>query len=105
MNRRSILQFGGMGLAAGALPVIQSEVRNGEKVVTVTTPHEMTAEHFIAKHTLLDKDMNVLGEKVFYPHSDKAAISSYVVRDYKGKIYAVSLCNQHDTWLAESVVI
>ncbi|MDX1692188.1 MAG: desulfoferrodoxin family protein [Ketobacteraceae bacterium] len=90
--------------AAGHLPVVQTEVKDGKKMVTVTTPHEMTSEHYIVKHTLLDEKMNVLGERVFYPGKDAAAISSYDVQDYKGKVYAVSMCNKHDTWLAESRV-
>ena len=90
--------------SAGHVPVIQSEMKDGKNLVTVTTPHEMTAEHYIVKHTLLDENMNVVGEKVFYPDQNKAAISSYEISHYKGKLYAVSLCNKHDTWVAESSI-
>lgn len=89
---------------AGHSPVIQSELKGGKKVVTITTPHEMVSHHFIAKHTLFDEKMNVLGEKVFDPAKDKAAISSYTLDSYEGKVYAVSICNKHDTWLAEASV-
>lgn len=89
---------------AGHAPVVQAEMKDGKQMVTVTTPHEMVAAHFIVKHTLFDKDMNVLGEKVFDPAKDKAAISSYVTDGYKGKVYAVSMCNKHDTWLTEATV-
>ena len=89
---------------SGHSPVVQAETAKGDKKVTVTTPHEMTDSHFIVKHTLFDKDMNLLGEKVFNPANDKAAISSYSVGSYKGKVFAVSMCNKHDTWLAEFMV-
>lgn len=89
---------------AGHVPVIQVEMKDGKNMVTVTTPHEMTAKHYIVKHTLLDKNMAVVGETVFYPDTNKAAISSYEIGSYKGKLYAVSLCNLHDTWVGEAKV-
>ena len=89
---------------SGHAPVVQADMEGADKKVTVTTPHEMTEEHFIVKHTLFDKDMNLLGEMVFNPAKDKAAISSYSVGKYKGKVFAVSMCNKHDTWLSEATV-
>ncbi|MCG8669675.1 MAG: class II SORL domain-containing protein [Pseudomonadales bacterium] len=138
MNRRSLMQASGLGLAgaflmgkanagsnpkfagsvyytsenpgrwakkvSGHAPVVQAETKSGKKVVTVTTPHEMVNEHFIVKHTLFDEQMNLLGERVFDPAKDKAAISSYSLEGVSGKVYAVSVCNKHDTWLTEAVV-
>ena len=34
-------------------------------MVTVTTPHPMTKEHFIVKHTLVTAEGKFLGEKIF----------------------------------------
>jgi len=36
---------------------------------------------------------------LFDPTKDTAAISTFTLRDYKGPIYALSLCNKHDLWL------
>jgi len=84
--------------APGHVPVVDAK---GAKV-TVTTPHEMNGfEHYIVKHTILDADMNVLGETMFDPGKDKAPISSYEIKQYKGIAYAVSMCNKHDCWVTQ----
>ena len=89
---------------AGHAPIVQSEEKSGKKVITITTPHEMVNEHFIVKHTLFDENMNLLGERVFDPAKDKAAISCYSLEGVSGTVYAVSVCNKHDTWLTEASV-
>lgn len=83
---------------AGHAPVV--EVKAG--TVQVTTPHEMKGyEHYIVKHTIFDKDMNVLGETMFDPATAKAPISKYEIKDYKGAAFALSMCNKHDCWVTE----
>ncbi|MEE2733544.1 MAG: hypothetical protein VYA55_22170 [Pseudomonadota bacterium] len=83
---------------AGHAPVV--DVKGGQ--VTVTTPHEMNGyEHYIVKHTVFDKDMNILGETMFDPTQAKGPISSHDLKGYKGTAYALSMCNKHDCWLTE----
>jgi superoxide reductase len=67
----------------------------------ILTPHPMTEQHFIVKHTLLTPEGKVLGEKTFSP-ADKAAESSYRLPEgFKGLLWAASFCNLHDLWLRE----
>lgn len=85
----------------GHAPVVESS--NG--MVMVTTPHEMKGfEHYIVKHTIFDANMNVLGEKMFDPTKESAAISQYTIKEYKGVAYALSMCNKHDCWVTEFTV-
>lgn len=87
--------------AGGHVPVVESK----SGMVTVTTPHEMKGyEHYIVKHLLLDKDMNVLGETMFDPTQAKAAISKYEIKEYRGVAFALSMCNKHDCWVSEFMV-
>ena len=87
---------------AGHLPNIEIQ-RDGEKVtVQVVTAHGMEGyKHYIVKHVLLDKDYNFLDEKMFDPMTDKAPISSFELKNYKGTIYALSMCNKHDVWVSQ----
>lgn len=87
--------------AAGHSPVVES----AGKMVLVTTPHEMKGhEHYIVKHLVLDANMNVLGEKLFNPLQDKAAVSQFEIAAYSGPAYALSMCNQHDVWVTAFTV-
>lgn len=73
-------------------------------MVTVKTPHPMTKEHYIVKHTLLTTDGKLLGEKIF-TNTDAAAESSYTLPEgFKGTLWATSFCNIHDLWLTEFTV-
>ncbi|MCG8538085.1 MAG: hypothetical protein MI808_23615 [Pseudomonadales bacterium] len=86
---------------AGHAPVVEA----ADGMIMVTTPHEMLAhEHYIVKHTLFDANMNLLGETMFDPTKDKAAISQYTIKEYKGVAYALSMCNKHDCWVTEFTV-
>jgi superoxide reductase len=72
--------------------------------VAILTPHPMSAQHFIVKHTLLTSEGKFLGEKTFAP-TDAAAESSYdLPADFKGTLWATSFCNLHDLWLTEVTV-
>ncbi len=71
--------------------------------VSVVTPHPMTAEHFIVRHTVILADGTVLGAKNFAP-TDKPESSYELPKDYKGKICATSFCNLHDLWVSEAEV-
>jgi superoxide reductase len=67
----------------------------------VVTPHPMTKEHFIVKHTLVTPEGKFLGEKTF-ANTDSAAESSYQLSEgFTGTLWATSFCNLHDLWLTE----
>jgi superoxide reductase len=86
---------------AGHLPNIEIENTNGKVNVKVTTAHGMDGyKHYIIKHMLLDNDYKFLDEQLFDPMKDKVPLSSYTLENYKGTLYAVSMCNLHDVWLS-----
>ena len=69
--------------------------------VKIITPHPMTKEHHIVKHTLLTPEGKVLGEKTFF-YTDPAAESSYILPEgVSGTLWITSFCNLHDLWWAE----
>lgn len=74
------------------------------KNVKIVTPHPMTKEHYIVKHTLVTTAGKLLGEKTF-ANTDPAAESSYQLPEgFKGSLWATSFCNIHDFWLTEFTV-
>ncbi len=82
------------------LPLIEFKKAEGTATVQIITPHEMKGyEHYIVKHVLLDKDFRFLNEKIFDPTKDSSPLSSFPLGDYRGQLYALSVCNLHDTWL------
>jgi len=77
-------------------PIIQTS----GSTIDVVTSHPMNGyKHYIVKHMLLDKDFNFIDEKVFDPTKDKTAESQFTLKSYSGPIYALSVCNLHDSWL------
>lgn len=74
----------------------------GSKVMVVT-PHPMSDQHFIVRHTLVLGDGTYAGETTF-THADKPESSFELPAGYKGKIFVTSFCNLHDFWLAETMV-
>ncbi|WP_028115785.1 desulfoferrodoxin family protein [Ferrimonas senticii] len=87
------------GKAGGHLPKV--EITKG--IATVTTKHAMTEAHYIVKHTLFNEQMELLSETVFSLKNGDKPVSQHDLKGYQGKIYAVSLCNLHDAWVAEAV--
>lgn len=71
--------------------------------VTIVTPHPMSNEHFIVRHTLVLEDGTYVGAATFTP-VDKPESSYDLPAGFKGKFYATSFCNQHDFWLTETTV-
>ena len=72
-----------------------------ENGIQIATGHPMNAgKHWIVKHMLLDSDFKFIDEKIFNPEKDKAAISSHKLSGQTGVVYALSVCNLHDTWLS-----
>ena len=69
--------------------------------VRVVTGHPMKAgDHWIIKHVLLDSDFRFISQNMFDPSKDKAAISSFSLSGQGGAVYALSVCNKHDSWLS-----
>ena len=70
--------------------------------VTITTPHPMSPDHYIVRHTLVLNDGTVVGAKTFFPGKDTKAVSTFTLpADYKAVWYATSFCNLHDLWVTE----
>ena len=68
-------------------------------LLQVVTPHEMRGyEHYITKHIVLDKKLNIISEKAFDPSKDTPT-SSHNIAGYADKVFVLSICNKHDTWL------
>ncbi len=82
--------------AGGHVPAI---TRAGGRL-TVSTPHPMKGyKHYIVKHMILDGEFKLIGETLFNPTSD-TPVSTHDIGGLKGVVYAASVCNLHDTWLA-----
>jgi superoxide reductase len=91
--------------AATHLPIIEATKSGADAVINVTTPHEMKGfEHYIVKHTVLDGNYKFIAEHMFDPTKDKAPMSTFNLGNYKGTVYALSMCNKHDVWLASASV-
>ena len=87
--------------AGSHTPLISIEGRK----VTITTPHPMSQEHYIVRHTMVLKDGAVAGEQTFFPVKDKKAVSTFELPEgYKSSFYATSFCNLHDLWLTEGTL-
>jgi len=87
------------------LPNIEIQKSGGSVAVKIVTAHEMKGyEHYIVKHVLLDQNYKFIDEHLFNPNNDKAAISTFTLRNYSGPIYALSMCNKHDLWLNSAEV-
>ncbi len=79
------------------LPVMEKT----DSGIRVTSGHPMKPnDHWIVKHMILDSNFNFIDERVFDPVKDKQAISEYTLSGQGGAIYAVSVCNLHDSWLS-----
>jgi len=83
---------------AGSHSPILEKTGSGIKVVT---GHPMKqGKHWIVKHVLLDSDFKFIAENVFDPAKHKAAISEFSLNGQSGAVYALSVCNLHDSWLS-----
>lgn len=91
--------------AGGHVPHINLQKNGSESIVEIITPHEMNKyEHYIVKHILLDQDYQFIAEHMFDPSVDMQARSEFKLDDYHGTVFALSVCNVHDTWLSMTEV-
>ncbi len=75
------------------------EIIENNNILEISTLHEMRGyEHYIIKHLVLDNKLNIISEKRFDPSKD-APVSRHNITGYLDKVYILSVCNQHDTWL------
>ena len=75
------------------------EISINKNMLRVSTFHEMKGyEHYISKHIILDNKLNIISEKIFDPSKD-APVSHHNIAGYYDKVYVLSVCNKHDTWL------
>ena len=81
------------------VPMIEA----AEGKIKVTTNHGHSEEHYIVRHTLVLDDGTVVGATTFSPQ-DKPVSEYELPAGYRGKIYATSICNKHDLWLAAASV-
>lgn len=73
---------------------------DGKTYVRVITQHGFQGyEHYIIKHILLNKDFHFMAEVSFDPNKDKVPLSNFVLPNYTGAVFALSVCNKHDTWM------
>jgi superoxide reductase len=71
------------------------------KKVTIETKHGMHPAHYIVKHTLVSETGDVVGERVFFPETDKKALSHFELKGEYKELYALSFCNLHDQWVTK----
>jgi len=74
-------------------------ISHTESGIEIFTDHPMkSGEHWIVKHVLLDHRFRFIAETVFDAERDTKARSTYNHRT-TGTLYALSVCNKHDTWM------
>lgn len=79
------------------------EIKVEGSLVTITTKHVMTAEHYIALHSLSGA-ATYFGAREFGIKDlgeGKVAVSTYDIGAYTGPLKAISICNLHDVWMTE----
>jgi superoxide reductase len=79
----------------GHLPSIE---RAGNKIEVVTKHPMKGFKHYIVKHVILDEKFRYVEQKVFDPTKDRPE-SGHDISKLRNVVYAVSMCNLHDTWI------
>jgi superoxide reductase len=83
------------------MPEIEKQAGSDNKTdILVKTRHENDGyTHYIIKHVLLDSNFEFMQENMFDPTVTKWPESTFALEDYTGPLYAMSVCNKHDTWI------
>ena len=80
----------------GHSPMIERK----KSMIEVTTQHPMKAyKHYIIKHMILNENFEFVSEHYFNPEKDELPVSQYEIGALTHRLYAVSVCNRHDTWV------
>ena len=75
------------------------QIKKKENIIEISTFHEMRGyDHYILKHIVLDNKLKIISEKIFDPSKDTPT-SYHNIAGYSKRIYVLSVCNKHDTWL------
>ena len=84
-----------------SLHVPQVKVDGG--VLTVTTPHPQSDEHYIVSHAVVLAGGVFLSRETF--SSSQQPVSQHPLpKGYAGGVTVISNCNRHDTWVKTLVV-
>jgi len=67
-------------------------------VMTIKTPHPMTAPHFIVSHSVVLAGGKFLDRKTF-TYMDQPVSVHTLPPGYTGKVTVTSTCNLHDFWV------
>jgi superoxide reductase len=86
---------------ASHIPNLEMQPASDGKIdIQVVTRHDFDGyKHYIIKHVLLDKDFRFMMENTFDPMTAKYPESVFTLDAYSGPLYALSVCNKHDTWI------
>lgn len=87
------------GKEPGHVPHMRVQRTDDEVQVQVVTRHPMSADHYIVKHMVLDAQFDILAETLF-DYSFDYPQSHHRLKGVSGRLFAVSLCNIHDSWLS-----
>jgi len=88
------------GVADHHLPNLEKQVSGGASQLQVETNHPMGGYgHYIIKHQLLNEEFGFMQEHLYNPTKDKSPAHTFDIGDYRGVVYAVTVCNVHDTWV------
>lgn len=68
------------------------------QTLTVSTPHPMSAAHYIVSHTVVLEGGVFLDRKTFSP-ADQPVSTHTLPVGFKGEVVVTSTCNQHDFWV------
>ncbi|MDE8346224.1 MAG: desulfoferrodoxin family protein [Acidocella sp.] len=79
-----------------ALHVPVVDVADG--VMTVKTPHPMTAPHFIVSHSVV-LEGGVFLDRATFVYTDQPVSTHTLPAGYKGRVFVTSTCNLHDLWV------
>jgi len=71
--------------------------------LTVTTPHPMSAAHYIVSHTVVLAGGKFLDRHTFVP-TDKPTSVHTLPAGYTGAVVITSTCNLHDFWVKQITV-
>jgi superoxide reductase len=72
-------------------------------VLTVTTPHPQSDEHYIVSHAVVLAGGVFLSRETF--SSSQQPVSQHPLpKGYAGGVTVISNCNRHDTWVKTLVV-
>jgi len=84
-----------------SLHVPVTSVTNG--VLTVKTPHPMSAPHFIVSHSVVLAGGKFLDRKTF-AWTDQPVSEHTLPAGYSGLVTITSTCNLHDFWVKQITV-